>query len=59
MIDSFRHKGLEKLFLTGSKKGIQPEHSRKLEDILDRLDAAIVVGDENGKVQDVDYKDYH
>lgn len=45
VIKSFRHKGLERLFYDGTKKGIQPQHAGKLEDILDRLDAAAVVGD--------------
>ncbi|OHD65294.1 MAG: peptidase [Spirochaetes bacterium RBG_13_51_14] len=40
MIGSFRHKGLEEFFNTGSKKGIQPGHAPKLERILDRLAAA-------------------
>ncbi len=44
-IRSFRHKGLEEFFITGSKRGIQPTHARKLEDILDRLDGAAIVGD--------------
>ena len=30
MIRSFRHAGLEKLFLAGSKAGIQPAYARKL-----------------------------
>ncbi len=30
MIQSFRHPGLEKFFLTGSKAGIQPAHATKL-----------------------------
>ena len=30
MIRSFRHAGLERFFLTGSKAGIQPAHARKL-----------------------------
>ena len=45
MIKGFRHKGLATLFHDGTKKGIQPEHAGKLEDILDRLNAAAVVGD--------------
>lgn len=45
MIKSFRHKGLEKLFHDGTKKGIRPEHVQRLMDILDRLNAAAVVGD--------------
>lgn len=34
MIKSFKHKGLEKFFTTGSIKGIQAEHKDKLEIIL-------------------------
>jgi toxin HigB-1 len=30
MIRSFRHAGLERFFLTGSKAGIQPKHAEKL-----------------------------
>jgi toxin HigB-1 len=30
VIRSFRHAGLEKFFLTGSKAGIQPKHAEKL-----------------------------
>lgn len=40
MIVSFRHKGLEVFFTTGSKKGIQPAHAGKLANILAFLDAA-------------------
>jgi proteic killer suppression protein len=40
MIQSFRHKGLEQFFLTGSKAGIQPSHARKLEDQLSALNVA-------------------
>lgn len=40
MIKSFRHKGLEVFFLTGSKKGIQPHHSAKLQVQLATLDNA-------------------
>jgi proteic killer suppression protein len=45
MIKSFSHKGLEDFFYDGTKKGIQPKHAKKLADILDRLDAALVVED--------------
>ena len=45
MIKNFRHKGLEKLFWDGSKKGVKPDQAQKLTDILDRLDAAAVIGD--------------
>ncbi len=40
MIKSFRHKGVERFFLKGSKRGIQPEHTGKLARQLQRLDAA-------------------
>ena len=41
MIKSFRHKGLEQFFNTGSKKGIVPAHAEKIARILDRLDVSI------------------
>jgi len=47
VIKSFAHKGLETYFRTGSKKGIQPSHARKLDLILAALDAAHVAGDMN------------
>jgi len=47
MIQSFKHKGLEIFFTTGSKKGIKPEHAQKIERILDRLDASISPNDMN------------
>jgi len=40
MIKSFRHKGLEVFFRTGSKKGIQPHHASKLQVLLAALDNA-------------------
>ena len=40
MINSFKHKGLKKLFNTGSKQGILPEHASRLRIILARLDAS-------------------
>jgi proteic killer suppression protein len=45
MIKSFSHKGLKAFFLRGSKKGIRPEQSRRLETILDQLNAAADVID--------------
>jgi toxin HigB-1 len=45
MIKSFKHKGLEQFFYTGNKKGIKPEHSSRLERILDRLNAASAIKD--------------
>lgn len=40
MIKSFVHKGLEALFRTGSKAGIQPHHANKLRLQLTMLDRA-------------------
>ena len=40
MIGSFRHKGLEQFFETGSLAGIRPAHASKLRIVLARLDAA-------------------
>jgi proteic killer suppression protein len=40
LIKSFRHHGLESFFLTGSKAGIQPKHSKRLRLQLGQLDAA-------------------
>lgn len=40
MIRSFRHSGLERFFLTGSKAGIQPKHAKKLALQLTQLDGA-------------------
>ena len=40
MIKTFRHKGLETFFRTGSKVGIQPHHATKLRVMLTTLDNA-------------------
>ncbi|MEI6127488.1 MAG: type II toxin-antitoxin system RelE/ParE family toxin [Pseudomonadota bacterium] len=40
MIKSFKHKGLQKFFEDGIRKGIQPKHADRIADILDLLDAA-------------------
>jgi hypothetical protein len=37
MVKSFKHKGLADFFYTGTKKGIRPDHSKKLGRILDRF----------------------
>ncbi|PID61708.1 MAG: Killer protein [Gammaproteobacteria bacterium] len=47
MIKSFKHKGLETFFSTGSTKGIQANHARKLRLILDLLDEAEQVEEMN------------
>ncbi len=46
-IKSFKHKGLERFFVSGTTRGINPLHSRKLENRLDRLDAAATPEDMN------------
>jgi toxin HigB-1 len=40
MIKSFLHKGLERFFFEGIKKGVQQKHLQKIADVLDLLDAA-------------------
>jgi len=45
VIKSFRHRGLEKFFRTGSKAGIQPKHAVKLSLQLFALDNARTPGD--------------
>jgi proteic killer suppression protein len=41
MIVSFRHKGLERLYRTGSSRGINPEHVPKITRVLAILDVAV------------------
>lgn len=40
MIQGFRHRGLERFFLTGAKAGIRPDHADRLRLVLGRLAAA-------------------
>lgn len=47
MIRSFRHKGLQKFYETGSRAGIQPHHSKRLRMQLAALDTA-------GSIDDMD-----
>lgn len=47
MIKSFRHRGVERFFLTGSKGGIQPKHAGKLRLQLFALDNSGRPGDMN------------
>jgi proteic killer suppression protein len=47
MIISFKHKGLELFFRHGRKSGIQAKHSRRLQLILGRLNAATAAEDLN------------
>jgi proteic killer suppression protein len=46
-IKSFRHKGIKKLFESGSKSGIQPAHAKRIRLILDLLGAVAEAGDMN------------
>ncbi|ANH04090.1 type II toxin-antitoxin system RelE/ParE family toxin [Shinella sp. HZN7] len=47
MIVSFRHKGLELFYASGSTKGIQASHAAKLGRILGLLDVASAPADVN------------
>jgi len=47
VIKTFKHKGIEKFFATGSKAGIQPKHAAKLEDQLGRLNESTKAEDMN------------
>jgi len=40
MIESFKHKGLRQLFEDDNPKGLNPEHVRKIKQILGLLNAA-------------------
>jgi proteic killer suppression protein len=46
-IKSFKHKGLRKFFESGSKANIRAGQTKKIELILDRLDAATEIRDMN------------
>lgn len=45
MIISFRHKGLEAFYTSGTTKGIQAAHAAKLGRILGLLDVATILAD--------------
>jgi proteic killer suppression protein len=47
MIQSFRHKGLKKLYENDDPRGVLSEHLPKLRNILARLDAAASIEDLN------------
>ena len=47
MIRHFKHKGLKKLYETGSQQGVHPEHVKRLRLILARLDASTAPQDMN------------
>ena len=45
MIKSFRHKGLKRLYETGSVSGVQTAHRNRLRMLLVALDSAQEIGD--------------
>tara|TARA_B100000768_G_scaffold178230_1_gene193656 strand:- start:7718 stop:7996 length:279 start_codon:yes stop_codon:yes gene_type:complete len=45
MIKSFRHKGLNKYFLTGNASGINFQHKQKIKDQLEFLNSADRIDD--------------
>jgi proteic killer suppression protein len=45
VIRSFKHKGLERFFLTGAKAGVRPEQAERLRLILAQLHAAVAPED--------------
>ncbi len=47
MIKTFAHKGLERFFLTGSKRGITAQHAARIARLLDRLEASAEAADMN------------
>lgn len=47
MIKSFKHKGLQKFFETGSTAGVQSAHKKKLKIRLTALNTAIEIQDMN------------
>jgi proteic killer suppression protein len=65
VIKSFRHAGIEKFFVAGSKAGIQPAHAKRLRLQLARLHVAVngnwslTFAFEGEDAILVDYQDYH
>jgi len=47
MIQNFRHKGLQRLFVDGQRKGVRPDLIEKIENILAVLNRARVPEDMN------------
>lgn len=45
MIKSFKHKGLRRYYETGSTRGIQAEHAKRLRMQLAALDTAVEIAD--------------
>lgn len=47
MLKTFAHKGLERFFLNGEKRGLNAAHLARIERQLDRLDASVQASDMN------------
>lgn len=47
MITTFKHKGLERFFVSGCAKGIPAIYAARIERLLDRLDSAAEPNDMN------------
>lgn len=47
MIKSWKHKGLQRFFETGSSSGINPQHIKRLRERLRIIDLALVIDDIN------------
>jgi len=45
MIRTFKHKGLERFFTNGDRRGIPAQSAARIERMLDRLDAGAASGD--------------
>jgi toxin HigB-1 len=45
MIQSFKHRGLKRLYERDDKSKIRPDHLRRVEDILSRLDASRTISE--------------
>ncbi len=45
MVKKFKHKGLKKLFESGSVAGVQPQHKTRLRNILALLETASEIDD--------------
>lgn len=47
MIDSFKHQGLEQFFASGTTRGVQARHAKRIRMILARLNASTSPQDMN------------
>jgi toxin HigB-1 len=45
VIRTFKHRGLERFFLTGTKSGIRPAHAKRIRLILGRLNVSVAPPD--------------